>query len=225
MESLLTNPLLWIALTVFSFSLALKIKEKTSLVIFNPLLTSAFIVYIILKLIRIDFDTYNLGGNIITMLLGPVTVVLAIPIYRQRNILVNNFMPIICGTVCGSVVSIVSVIVLCELLGVDDISTLSLIPKSVTTAIGLELSALIGGDVSISMLAIVISGVVGAVFTPTILKWCHIDNSIAKGIALGTTSHAIGTSRAIELGEVEGAMSGIAIGIAGIVMVILTMFL
>ena len=170
-----------------------------------------------------DYETYNQGGAFITMFLTPATAVLAIPIYRQRELLKANFLPIVSGALVGSIVSLVSVIIFSRMFGLDKAVLVSLVPKSVTTAIGLELSVSLGGIQTITMLAIIISGIGGAIIMPSILKFCKIENSIAKGIAMGTASHAIGTARALEMGETEGAMSGLAIGVAGLITVVLSL--
>lgn len=223
MKAFLTSPLLWISISIFCFIAGVKIKQKFNYALLNPLLISALFVFAILYITGTDYETYNEGGVFITMFLTPATAVLAIPIYRQRELLKANFLPIVSGALVGSIVSLVSVILFSRMFGLDKAILVSLVPKSVTTAIGLELSASLGGIQTITMLAIIISGIGGAIIMPPILKACKIENSIAKGIAMGTASHAIGTARALEMGETEGAMSGLAIGVAGLITVVLSL--
>lgn len=225
MRSILASPLLWIGVSILCFEAGVKIKNKFNSAILNPLMLAAIFVFALLYMTGTDFETYNSGGAFIQMFLTPATAVLAIPIYRQRQLLKDNLLPILSGAFVGSFVSIVSVLVLSKLFGLDQVFTVSLIPKSVTTAIGLEISATLGGVQAITMIAIMISGIGGAIIMPSILKLCKIDDSIAKGIAMGTASHAIGTSRALEMGETEGAMSGLAIGVAGLITVFLSLFI
>ena len=137
----------------------------------------------------------------------------------------KNLIPILAGTFTGSVASIASVLVLCRLFGLSDELTASLIPKSVTTPIAMEISKQQGGIVPITVAAVIVTGIFGAVLAPIFIRIFRVKNPVEAGIAIGTCSHALGTSKALELGEVEGAMSGIAIGVAGIITVILTMFL
>lgn len=225
MKEILSSPLLWIGMSILCYEAGLQIKKKFGFSILNPLIVGSILLIFILYVTNTDLETYNLGGDFINMFLTPATAVLAIPIYRQRKLLKENWLPIILGAFVGSLVSVVSVIVLVRLFGLDEMFLRSFIPKSVTTAIGIEISTSLGGVPAISIVAIMISGLTGAIIMPSILKACRIDDNIAKGIALGTASHAVGTTRAIEMGEIEGAMSGLAIGIAGIFTVIISMFL
>lgn len=225
MRSILTSPLLWIGVSILCFEAGIQIKNKFNYAILNPLMLGAIFVFALLYITDTDFETYNQGGSFIQMFLTPATAVLAIPIYRQRQLLKENLLPILSGAFVGSVVSVCSVLVFSKLFGLDEVFTISLVPKSVTTAIGIEISATLGGVQTVTMIAIMISGIGGAIIMPTILKACKINDSIAKGIAMGTASHAIGTSRALEMGETEGAMSGLAIGVAGLITVVLSLFI
>lgn len=224
MSAFLSSPLFWIAISILCFEVGIRIRQRFDNPLLNPLLIASILVFAILYMTSTDFETYNEGGAFIQMFLTPATAVLAIPIYRQRKLLKENLLPILCGAFVGSVVSIVSVVYLSKLFGFDSTVVVSMVPKSVTTAIGIEISATLGGVQSITMFSIMISGIGGAIIMPAILKLCKIDDRIAKGIALGTSSHAIGTSRALEIGETEGAMAGLAIGVAGLITVILSLF-
>lgn len=224
MSAFLSSPLFWIAISILCFEVGIRIRQRLNNPLLNPLLIASILVFAILYMTGTDFETYNKGGAFIQMFLTPATAVLAIPIYRQRKLLKENLLPILCGAFVGSVVSIVSVVYLSKLFGFDSTVVVSMVPKSVTTAIGIEISATLGGVQSITMFSIMISGIGGAIIMPAILKLCKIDDRIAKGIALGTSSHAVGTSRALEIGETEGAMAGLAIGVAGLITVILSLF-
>ena len=225
MRVLLSSPLLWIAVSIFAYELGLKIKAKFNYSFLNPLVLGSIFVGILLIVTNTDVETYSKGGDFIGMFLTPATAVLALPIYRQRKLLKENFLPIILGAFVGSLVSMISIIIAARMVGLPEVFVISLTPKSVTTAIGLELSVNLGGLSAITMVGIMISGIGGAIVMPSILKVCKINEPIAKGIAMGTASHAVGTSVAIEMGETEGAMSGLAIGMAGLITVILSTFL
>jgi predicted murein hydrolase (TIGR00659 family) len=221
MDILTKNLLFGIILSLISFEIGLFIYKKTKSPIFNPLLIAIILVIAFLLVFNIDYETYNRGGQFINMFLGPATVALAVPLYKKINLLKKYFLPIFIGIFVGSCISILSIILISKYLGFDTIITASLVPKSVTTPIGVELSNQLGGNASITVLSILISGVSGAVIGPIVCKLFKINNTIAIGIALGTASHAVGTTKALEMGETEGAMSSLSIGIAGIITVFL----
>ncbi|MGL5379297.1 LrgB family protein [Clostridium sp.] len=224
MDILTNNIFFGIILSLTAFELGLFIYKKTKLPIFNPLLIAIAFTIGFLLIFNIDFDTYNNGAQFINIFLGPATVVLAIPLYKQIKLLKENFIPILTGILIGSFVGIISIILLCILFGLENILTISLLSKSVTTPIGIEITNQLGGLAPITVLSIVISGIMGAVIGPTVCKIFKIDNEIAVGISIGTASHAVGTTKALELGETQGAMSSLAIGIAGIMTVFLAPF-
>jgi putative effector of murein hydrolase len=161
----------------------------------------------------------------ISMFLAPATAVLALSMYRQLETIKENLIPILAGCITGVISSFASIIILCKFFNLDDAITASLIPKSVTTAIASEVSAQLGGIVPVTIAAVMVTGVFGAVLSPYFIKWSHLNNPIAAGLAIGASSHALGTSKAIELGEVEGSLSGIAIGLCGLITVLFTLFL
>ena len=154
------------------------------------------------------------------MFLGPATVILAVPLYKQLLLLKKNFVPIIIGISVGSVVSVISVILLSTVFNLDKEIIISLIPKSVTTPIGVEISNSLGGITGITVMAVILTGITGAIIAPTVCKIFKINNPVARGIGIGTASHAVGTSKALEIGETEGAMSSLSIGIAGLITVV-----
>lgn len=222
MMSILTDNILFgLVLSLIAFEIGLFVYKKTKFPLFNPLLIAIALVIGFLVIFDIDYDLYNEGAKFINMFLGPATVVLALPLYKQLKLLKKYLMPILIGIFVGSSVSITSVIFLSYIFGLDKTITISLLPKSVTTPIGIEISNQLGGLQPVTILAIVISGIFGAIIAPLLCKIFKIKNKVAIGIALGTSSHAIGTTKALEFGETEGAMSSLSIGLAGIITVFL----
>lgn len=221
LDSFLNTPIFGILLSLIAFEIGTLLYKKFRFSLFNPLLVASVLLMSSLLYFRIDFETYNIGGDYISFFLGPATVVLAVPLYKKIGLLKNNALPILVGIIAGCIAAISSIIILASFAGLDELVSKSLLPKSVTTPIGIELSKQIGGIPAITVAAIVITGITGAVFGPSICRYFRIKDRVAVGIALGTASHALGTTRAIELGETEGAMSGLAIGIAGLVTVFL----
>lgn len=222
MMSILTDNILFgLVLSLIAFEIGLFVYKKTKFPLFNPLLIAIALVIGFLVIFDIDYDLYNEGAQFINMFLGPATVVLALPLYKQLKLLKKYLMPILIGIFVGSSVSITSVIFLSYIFGLDKTITISLLPKSVTTPIGIEISNQLGGLQPVTVLAIVISGIFGAIIAPLLCRIFKIKNKVAIGIALGTSSHAIGTTKALEFGETEGAMSSLSIGLAGIMTVFL----
>lgn len=221
MKSLLENSLFGIMLSLFAFEVGCYIYKKTKIPFFNPLLISIAIVMWVLVGFNIDFETYNKGGEFINMFLGPATVILAVPLYKQISLLKKHAVPILVGIFIGSTVGIISIILLSHAFGLNEILIKSLVPKSVTTPIGIEISKQMQGIAPVTVAAIVISGIIGAIIGQPICKLLKIKSRIAIGISIGTASHAVGTAKALEIGETEGAMSSLAIGIAGLMTVFL----
>ena len=197
------------------------LKKKLKLPIFNPLLVSIILTMIVLVVADVDYDVYNKGASYLSWLLTPATVCLAIPLYEQWNLLKKYYQAVILGIVAGVLTSLTTVFVLAKLMGLDHKEYVTLLPKSITTAIGMGVSEELGGYVTITVAVIVVTGVFGNIFGELICKIFKITHPISKGLAFGSSSHAIGTAKAIELGEVEGAMSGLAIAVTGIMTVIL----
>jgi len=221
MMDFLKTPVFGILLSVVCYEIGILIQRKTKNPILNPLLLAIIFVILVLTVFEIPKETYDLGGSYILFLLGPATVVMAVPLYRQINLLKKDWLPILVGIFVGSATSVLSVIGLARLFGVNIEIAVSMLPKSVTTAIGMEVSKEIGGVVSLTVAVIVLTGILGAVMGPFILKLLGIKDEVAQGVAMGTASHAVGTSKAMELGETQGAMSGLSIGIAGLATVLI----
>ncbi len=218
---IINTPMFGILLCILSYKVGLYIKERFKITILNPLLIAIIICILVITIFKIPYESFDLGGKYITFLLAPATVCLGTSIFKQIQVIKKEIIPILIGVTAGSVTAIISVIMLSKLFNFSDDLVLSLVPKSITTAIGVEISKQIGGIPAITTLAIIITGLTGAIFAPVICKIFKIDNFLEKGVAIGMSSHAIGTSKAIEMGEKEGAFSGATIGIAGIVTAII----
>lgn len=225
MDAILNSPLFGIVLSILAFEIGLYINKKLKSPIFNPLLIAIALIILFLSIFHIPLESFNVGGSMISMFLAPATAVLAISIYNQFDILKKNFLPIMAGAFVGSLVSMGSVFFLSKMFGLDSVLTASLIPKSVTTPIAIEIASQLNGLVPVTVASVIITGILGSILAPVLIKIFKVKDPMAAGLAIGTCSHAVGTSKAIELGEVEGSMSGVAICIAGIMTVIISLFL
>ncbi|MGN0332355.1 MAG: LrgB family protein [Lachnospiraceae bacterium] len=225
MNSILSSAFFGIFLTIFSFYLAGGISKRIKSPLANPLLLATIICIVVMKLLHVSYDDYMEGAQFVSMFLVPVTAMLGLSIYRQRKILKEQFLPIVVGCLFGSLLSMGSTVVLCRILVLHDDIMCSLLPKSVTTAIALDISDQLGGLRSVTLMAVIICGIGGAIIHPLIIKLLRLKDQVAIGVAFGTASHAIGTAKALEIGEVEGAVSGVAMGVAGICTVIIALFI
>lgn len=218
-STLIKSPAFGILISLAAFEIGCLLYKKTKLSIFNPLFISIVIVILFLTTFHISLDDYNKGGQLISFFLSPATVILAVPLFNKRKLLKENFVPIILGISIGTLVGLFSIIILSHVFGLSEILKRSLLPKSVTVPIGIEISKNLGGIPSITAVVIIMTGIIGAVIAPLVCKIFKIKDKVAIGIAIGTSSHAVGTTKAVELGETEGAMSGLAIGVAGLITV------
>lgn len=221
MQELLHQPATGIVLTIAAYAVGVWIKNRWPTPLANPLAIGAAVLILLISVTPITLDQYQVGGAFVTLFIVPATTVLAMHIHRQWGLLRRHFVPVLAGCLAGSVTSMVSVVVLGRLFGLEQALTASLQPKSVTTAIALELSAASGGIGPITVAAVIFTGVVGVILGPWLIKLLRLEGSLEIGVALGTSAHAIGTSKAIEIGEVEGAMSGIALVFSGVITSIL----
>lgn len=210
-----------VTISLLAYLTGTVLKKKLKFPIFNPLLVSIILTMIVLVVADVDYDAYNKGASYLSWLLTPATVCLAIPLYEQWNLLKKYYQAVILGIAAGVLTSLTTVFVLAKLMRLDHKEYVTLLPKSITTAIGMGVSEELGGYVTITVAVIVVTGVFGNIFGELICKIFKITHPISKGLAFGSSSHAIGTAKAIELGEVEGAMSGLAIAVTGIMTVIL----
>lgn len=209
-----------VLVSLVGYEIGLFLKRKTKMAIFNPLLISIIFVMILLIVLKIDYKSYYNGAKYLSYLLTPATVCLAIPLYKEIELLKKNIVAIIGGILAGVLSSAITIIIIALIFNLNHQEYITLLPKSITTAIGMGVSEEIGGIVTISVAAIIVTGIVGNIVAEYVCKLFRIKNPIAKGIGIGTASHAIGTAKAIEMGEVEGAMSGLAIAVSGILTVI-----
>jgi len=210
-----------IALTLLAFKIGLVINQKTKKVICNPLLIAIILVIAFLAVTGISYDTYYVGGSMIQFLLTPATVALAVPLYRQLEVLKKNFKAIICAILSGSIACAFTMFFMAKLLNISDEVYFGLTSKSVTLAIALGITEELGGIAGVTCVAVVVSGIIGAAFVTVFSRIFKITNPIALGLSVGTASHAIGTSRAIQLDELVGAMGSLAIVVAGVLTVVI----
>lgn len=225
MEAILNSSLFGIVLSIGCYALGTAVNRRLKSPLANPLLIAIALCVTVLTVFRIPLAQFQKGGSIISLLLAPATAVLGVSIYRQMDILKKHLLPVLCGCLAGSVASMGSAWLLCRAFGLSDALTASMLPKSVTTAIAMEISRQQGGIVPVTVAVVILTGILGAVISPLLIRIFRVKHPVAAGVAIGTSSHAIGTTKAIEIGEVQGAMSGIAIGVAGIITVILSLFL
>ncbi|MCR1898316.1 LrgB family protein [Irregularibacter muris] len=220
-NALLQNTAFGVALTLLAYEIGKWIQKKTGLKVLSPLITATAFIISVLVLFHIDYSTYQPGANIIIFFVGPATVSFAVPLYKNIRVIKDNLMPILVGLLGGLFTGMISVLGLCYAFGINQQLTTSMLPKSVTSAIGFAISEMIGGVAEITLVLIVVAGVTGYVVGEFVFKILKIDDPVIKGIALGTNSHVVGTAKAMELGEKEGALSSAAITLAGLLMVFL----
>ena len=225
MAELFASPFFGIALSILSFLIGVEIRKRTGLELCNPLLIAIVLVSALLLVCRIPYEDYNQGGAVINMFLAPATACLAVSIYTRIQLLKENWLPILVGCAAGAITSMGSIYGLCRLFRLDEAVTASLLPKSVTTPIAIEVAGSLGGIQAITVVAVIFTGILGSIFAPLLIKLFRVKDPVAAGLAIGACSHAVGTSKALELGETEGAMSGLAIGVCGMITVIVSLFL
>ena len=225
MSTFLSNSIFFgVLLCLLSYQAGVFLRQKTKIAAFNPLLISIIIVIFVLVMFHIKFEDFYKGSKYISFLLTPATVALAIPLYSKLTLLKSNFKTIMSGLIAGVLTSLISIFVMSLLFGLSHENYVSMLPKSITTAIGIGVSEELGGVSTITTAVIIVTGVFGNVSADIVYKIFNITNPIAKGIGLGSSAHAIGTSKALEMGETEGAMSSLSIAVAGIITVIFASF-
>lgn len=221
MKEFLGDSVFWGAvLSLLGYEIGLLAKRKFKMAIFNPLLIGVICVIGVLAVGDIDYDSYYEGGKYISYLLTPATVCLAVPLYEQLGLLKQNLKAVAIGLLSGVLASLVSVFLLAKLFSLGHEEYVTLLPKSITTAIGMGVSEELGGIVTITVAVIIITGILGNIIGEAVLKLFGIHEPIAKGLSMGAASHAIGTAKAMEMGQVEGAMSSLAIAVAGLLTVV-----
>ena len=210
-----------VALTLGAFALGTWINKRTGKAIFNPLLLGSIFIIVFLSLLQIPFGAYRESVSFLSYLLLPATVSLAVPLYEQWQKLKSNALAVLCGIAAGSVTSMVSIVAMSWLLKLDPVLSASLMPKSVTSAIGAEVATELGGIGSLAGALIILTGIVGNLSAAALCKICRLYDPVARGVAIGTGSHAVGTSRALQMGRVEGAVSSLSIAVAGVLTAVL----
>ena len=215
-----TSAFAGVTISLLSYMLGIWLKKKFKSGIFNPLLVSVIATILVLVVCHVDYESYNAGAKYLSWFLTPATVCLAIPLYEQLELLKANWKAVVAGIVSGVLTSLVVVFLMALLFQLEHQEYVTLLPKSITTAIGMGVSEELGGHVTITVAVIVVTGVLGNILAEAVCKIFKIHEPIAKGIAIGSSSHAIGTAKAMEMGDVEGAMSSLSIAVAGILTVL-----
>lgn len=221
MHSLVHSEIFDLALVVGTYIAATILYKKTHLSVLHPLLTSIFVIIVILEFLDVEYASFQQGSHLIHFMLGPSVVALGYVLFEQMKYLKGNVVSILTSVFVGAIVGIISVIVIGKLMGADQSLIATLQPKSVTTPIAMGISEKNGGIPSLTAVIVVAVGIFGSIVGPAVMKVLGIESRIAKGLALGASSHGVGTAAAIQLGAVEGALSGLAIGLMGIMTAIL----
>lgn len=219
-EILCNSAYFGVTVSLIGYGAGIMLKKKFKYAFLNPLLISIIFVIGVVMLCGVDYESYENSAQYLSYLLTPATVCLAVPLYQQMTLLKKNLAAVACGILAGVLASLGSVLLLAFLFGLEHDVYVTLLPKSITTAIGMGVSEELGGLVTITVAVIIVTGVIGNVIGEAVCKLFRIYEPIAKGLTLGTSSHAIGTAKALEMGEVEGAMSSLAIAVAGLLTVI-----
>lgn len=219
-ELLSSSVFIGVLISLVGYQIGAFLNKKFKVALLNPLLLAIIFVIIFLWLTGIDYETYNKGAGHISYLLTMATICLAIPLYEELELLKKNVTAIVIGIFAGTLTGLISILLMAIIFHLNHQQYVTLLPKSITTAIGIGVSEKIGGMVTITVAVIIITGILGNVIAEGVFKLFRIHHPIAKGVALGTSSHAIGTAKAIEIGKIEGAMSSLSIAIAGLITVI-----
>ncbi len=215
-----TSVFFGVFITLLSYGMGSFLKRKFKWAIFNPLLLAIIFTILFLVFFQVDYAVYKEGAKYVSVLLTPATICLAVPLYEQAELLKKNYKAVFAGIISGVLASLCSIFILVSLFQLDYASYVTLLPKSITTAIGMGVSEELGGYVPITVAVIIVTGILGSMIAETVCKIFKIYDPVAKGIAVGTSSHAIGTTKAMEMGAVEGAMSSLSIVVSGILTVI-----
>lgn len=209
-----------VALSLGTYGIGTLLKKKFRLGLFTPLLVAIVLTMLVLLAADIDYEVYYAGAQYLSWFLTPATVCLAIPLYEQFHLLVDNWNAVVAGIESGVLTSLVTVFAMATIMGLSHQEYITLLPKSVTTAIGMGISEELGGYVAITTAVIIVTGVIGNIFAEILCRIFRIREPIARGLAIGTAAHAVGTAKAMEMGEVEGAMSSLSIAVAGMLTVV-----
>lgn len=216
MKEFVSNSLFFgVTLSLAAYAVGILAKRRLKLFIFNPLLVAIALTIAVLLVSGIEYDAYNSSAKYLSYLLTPATICLAIPLYEQYKLLKKNFTAIIVGIASGVLTSLTTIFLMALLFKLGHYEYITLLPKSITTAIGIGLSQELEGYVSITVASIMITGLFGNMAGDIICKVCGIKHPVARGIAIGTSAHVMGTAKALQMGQIEGAMSSLSIAVAG----------
>lgn len=219
-EFLIDSMFFGTVVSLAAYETGLLLKRKFKLAILNPLLIGTICVMAVLLLLKVEYKHYNQSAKYLSYLLTPATVCLALPLYQQLELLKKNLKAVVSGITAGVLASLASVLLLARLFSLSHEQYVTLLPKSITTAIGMGVSRELGGIETITVAVIIITGILGNILAEIVFRIFRIQDPIARGLSLGTASHAIGTAKAMEIGEIEGAMSSLAIAVAGLLTVL-----
>lgn len=218
-QQIIREPLFSMLICIVGFEIGILVNKKTRIALFNPLLIGILFVIGFLLIFHIQYNQFNKGAQFINDLLEPATVALAVPLYKQLALLKKHAVPIISGMVSASVVGLIFIFFSSYALGLNVSLIKSLMPKSITTPIGVQVTQALGGIIPITVVAIIVTGITGAVISSFTFKLFRIKNDIAKGVAYGTSCHAMGTSKALETNEIQGGISSLSMGLNGLLVV------
>ncbi len=219
-EFLTTSAYFGVSVSLLAYYGGVVLQRKTKLAFFNPLLLSIVMTVLVLVVGKIPYPTYNEGAKYLSYLLTPATVCLAVPLYEKLKLLRDNWKAILLGILSGVLTSLLCVLVMAFAFGFTHEEYVTFLPKSITTAIGMGVAEELGGYGTLAASVIIVTGVIGNMIAPAFLKLARITDPVAKGIGIGSASHAVGTAKAMELGETEGAMSSLSIVVSGLLTVI-----
>ena len=214
------NIIIWSSVSILCFILCSYLAKRIKISIFNPVLISIILLMGIVVINNIDYEVYKKSTNWITFILGPIVVMLAVPLYKSRLELKKNLIPIMSGVISSVIISVGSVWVLCKMFGLDEAIIKSMLSKSITTPMAIEVTNMVGGIPGITIGFVVVTGIIGATIAKWVIKVFNVKNEIAKGIGIGTSSHGVGTAKAIEISSEVAAASSLAMGISGVITVI-----
>ena len=219
-DVLLSTTFFGVSISLVTFFFAMELRKRFNYAIVNPLLISTILTIIFLLVFDVDYETYNQGAQYLSVFLTPATICLAVPLYRQLHVLKKNVVAVIVSISCGVVAHAMTLLVLAKAFGLKEILTLSILSKSVTTPIAVGICHELNGIEAVTIMGVMVAGIMGAVLGPVVCKVFRIKEPVAQGLGIGSASHAVGTSKALEMGEIQGAMSSLAIVVTAILTVI-----
>ncbi|MGL5540098.1 MAG: LrgB family protein [Erysipelotrichaceae bacterium] len=221
---MLENAMFGLVLTLIGYQVGQWVFQKTKIALLNPLVVAVLFIILFLKGLNISYETYQIGGSMISTFLAPATACLGVTIYKQRRILKNYFVPVFSGALVGSITSIATTYFILSFFNVEQIVLESLLAKNVTTAIAIGITERFGGIVPLTIVSVLLAGIVGYVGAEKMCEWFQIKDEVAQGIAIGAASHALGTTKALEMSDLVAAMSSLSLAISGIMTLVLLLF-